>query len=347
MSGEAGERRGRFRGTVARPVRLDQGLVAFGDLEGPDMSGERAFPLVIRPRVRGVDLPAWTEMSRRLLEELLLRHGALLFRGFDVGGAEEFGRCARAFAPELRGYCERAAERREVTDQVFTSTEYPAQHAIPLHHEMSFSSRFPSWVWFYCAQPPARGGRTPITDDRIVFGRLDPEVTRTFIERGVCYTRNFGLGVDLDWRDTFQTENRAAVEAYCAETGAQLEWLPKDRLRVTQVLPATRVHPRTGDEVWFNHAHLFHASSLAPEVHEALLAQLAVEDLPRHVCYGDGTPISSEALDAIRSVYEAAAVRFTWELGDVLLVDNILVSHGREPFVGPRTILVAMADRRS
>jgi alpha-ketoglutarate-dependent taurine dioxygenase len=49
-------------------------------------------------------------------------------------------------------------------------------------------------------------------------------------------------------------------------------------------------------------------------------------------------------LDEIREVYRKAAVTFTWEKGDILMLDNFLASHGRESFVGPRKILVAMAE---
>jgi alpha-ketoglutarate-dependent taurine dioxygenase len=44
-------------------------------------------------------------------------------------------------------------------------------------------------------------------------------------------------------------------------------------------------------------------------------------------------------------VYREAAVCFAWQKGDLLMVDNMLVAHGRAPFTGPRRILVAMAEK--
>ena len=38
------------------------------------------------------------------------------------------------------------------------------------------------------------------------------------------------------------------------------------------------------------------------------------------------------------------AVAFPWERGDILMLDNMLVAHGRKPFTGPRKILVGMAE---
>jgi alpha-ketoglutarate-dependent taurine dioxygenase len=46
----------------------------------------------------------------------------------------------------------------------------------------------------------------------------------------------------------------------------------------------------------------------------------------------------------VRAIYHDNALRFAWTRGDVLILDNIQSSHGREPFEGPRSVLVAMAE---
>ena len=329
-----------FGGSRRKVVRQSQDdLVRLGTLEG---FGD--FPLVLEPNAEDVSLAGWAAAHRERIETLLLERGALLFRGFRVDSVERFQEAARAVTPDLLEYRERAAPRREVADKVYTSTEFPADQWIPLHHEMSYSRNWPSKLWFYCDQPATEGGRTPIVDDRLILGRIRPEIQRPFLERQVMYVRNYGEGVDLPWQQAFQTEDRAEVEAYCRKAGMELEWRGRDRLRTRTIRPATVVHPRTGVRLWFNHAHMFHVSNLDLGIRRALLAQFAPDELPRNAFYGDGSPIPDEALEEIRHVYREASVAFPWQRGDMLLLDNFLASHGREPFVGPRRIVVAMAE---
>jgi len=43
-------------------------------------------------------------------------------------------------------------------------------------------------------------------------------------------------------------------------------------------------------------------------------------------------------------IYQQEAVIFPWQAGDILMLDNMLTSHGRKPFVGARKVLVGMAE---
>ena len=158
------------------------------------------------------------------------------------------------------------------------------------------------------------------------------------------YVRNFGTGLGLGWRDAFQTEDRGEVEAYCGENRIELEWRGGERLRTRQVRSAAALHPRTGERVWFNHATFFHVSTLEPRTRDVLLSALAEDELPNQTFYGDGSPIPPEVMDALRAAYHQATVRFPWEAGDLLLLDNMLTAHARDPFKGPRRVLTAMAD---
>ena len=315
------------------------GLVSTGPL-----AGDGPLPLRIEATTDGVDLAAWAADRVAELNGRLREHGGLLFRGFGVRTPAELERLIRALCGELLEYTYKSTPRTQVQGEIYTSTEYPADQSIPPHNEMSYSRSWPQKIFFCCATAAPSGGETPVADSRGVLRRIPAEVREKFARLGVCYVRNYGEGIDLPWQDVFRTTDRAEVEAFAHRAGLELEWRGDGGLRSRQLCQATAAHPVTGEEVWFNQAHLFHSSSLPPALRESLLAAVSEEDLPRNALYGDGSPIEPAALAAIRAAYEQELVSFPWAEGDVLMLDNMLVAHGRRPYAGPRKILVGMAE---
>jgi alpha-ketoglutarate-dependent taurine dioxygenase len=158
------------------------------------------------------------------------------------------------------------------------------------------------------------------------------------------YVRNYGEGLGLPWQEVFQTTEREAVAGQCRHAGIDFEWKNNDRLQTRQVRPAIRRHPQTGEQVWFNHAYFFHLSSLEESTRQAVLATVDEEHVPFNTFYGDGSPIEPYVLDEIKRAYDEETVTFIWQTHDVLMLDNMLVSHGREPYLGQRKIAVAMGQ---
>ena len=307
-------------------------------------AGEKALP-VMEPAVDGVDPVSWVEHNRREVETQLLEHGGILFRGFSFRGVSRFEQFIRAFAEDLLKYSYQSTPRSRVSNDIYTSTEYPAAHTIPLHNEMSYARSWPMKIWFHCVTRAEQGGETPVADSRKVFARIDPKIRERFIERKVRYVRNYDdEGLDLSWSTVFQTTDRSEVEAYCRQAGIEFEWLGRNRLRTSQVCQAALPHPRTGEWIWFNQAHLFHISNLESEVRDTLSATYREEDYPRNAYYGDGSAIEEEALNDIREAYAREAIVFPWHTGDVLMLDNMLMAHGRRPFAGARSVVVGMAQ---
>jgi hypothetical protein len=230
---------------------------------------------------------------------------------------------------------------------VYTSTEYPPEYFVSLHNELSYAHRWPSKLLFFCAVEPQDGGETPIVDSRELLKRLSPELVERFVARGVRYVRNLhgdAKGTGLSWQTVFETEDREWVEAYCREGGIEIAWKDDGGLWTRQDRPAVTTHPRTGDRVWFNQVDQWHPSNLGEDLAEALTGTTREEDLPINAYHGDGSPLSVEDLEEIRRVTEETMIAFPWREGDVLLVDNMLVAHGRMPFSGPRRVMVAMGD---
>jgi alpha-ketoglutarate-dependent taurine dioxygenase len=307
----------------------------------PLFDGTRAVSC--RPTVPGVDVRDWLAGSGDTLRQLHDEHGAVLLRGFsplDAAGLSDLG---RAMSGELLDYTNRSTPRTRVDGQVFTSTEYPADQTIPLHNEMSYTDSWPDTLFFGCMVTATEGGETPLADSARVYDRVPAAIRERFEREGVMYVRNFGSGPDLSWQEAFQTAERSEVDVYCKEHGIWADWLGSERLRTRHVVQATTTARRTGRKVWFNQAHLFHASSLPDEVERELRASFAEDELPRNAMYGDGSPLDPADLAAIRDAYAAEEIAFPWQEGDVVVVDNEQFAHGRRPYSGPRSLLVAMA----
>lgn len=310
---------------------------------GPVIPGQD-LPLMLQPAVEGVSLNDWALANRERIRGLVLRHGGVLFRNFKEKAVEEFEKFVRTVSDELLEYRERSSPRSQVQGNVYTSTDYPPDQEIFLHNENSYQYVWPKKIFFFCVKPSEEGGETPLADCRKVFRRIDPEVRRRFLEKGWMYVRNFGDGFGLPWQTVFQTSDRDVVEAYCRKHGIVAEWKEDNRLCTRAVRQAAILHPETGEPTWFNHATFFHISTLSPALRETLLSEFEEKDLPANSYYGDGSPIEPAALGALRQAYAQEKVKFRWQKGDLLMLDNLFVAHGREPFKGTRKVVVGMAE---
>jgi alpha-ketoglutarate-dependent taurine dioxygenase len=303
------------------------------------------LPLVVEPAVNSLNLIDWARGNREFIERELLKHGAILFRNFNLRTVADFESFTAAISGELILYRERSSPRHEVGERVYTSTDYPEDQKIFPHNEHSYSRTLPLKLFFFCRTPAPQGGQTPIADCRRILQRISPRTREKFIEKKWQYVRNFGHGFGLPWETVFQTDDKTVVEEYCRKAAIEVEWRDGNRLRTRQVRPAIALHPRTGDLVWFNHATFFHVSTLDPTMRAVLLSEFKDADLPNNTYYGDGSPIEPEVLDELREAYLAELVTFEWQQGDVVLLDNLLTAHSRNSYVGPREVLFAMADQ--
>ncbi len=298
--------------------------------------------LLLEVDTEGYKLLEWCEAYKDQIEALLLTHGALLLRGLKFPSSKQFGQVLTTlFGEELIGYEYRSTPRTELRDNVYTATEYHPSETIPQHNESSYSNKWAMRAGFLCMLPSETGGATPLADSREVYRQIPAEIRRKFEEKQVLYVRNYG-DIDLPWTEVFQTTDRSVVEQYCRDNDLRWIWKENGDLRTEQINPAVAVHPTTGETVWFNQAHLFHVSSLAPEVRDSLLSVCGEDDLPRNAYYGDGSALEDEALELIRNVYRSQTFHFEWRKNDLLLIDNMLFTHGRQPFTGDRKILVGM-----
>lgn len=308
------------------------------------MDKERRSPLLLQPLSGRHDLSSYLDVNRAAIEQRLLEHGALLFRGFGLQSIADFDRCVSALSSRRAGYVYRSTPRTAVADKIFTATEYPATQEIPLHNENSYQREWPLKIALCCLTVATSGGETPLACMRSVTASVGSELVDKFEAHRVSYVRHYHRSVDIPWQIVFQTNDPLEVERFCARHEIEHQWVENDILRTAQVCQGVAYHPITGQRVFFNQAHLFHISSLDAAQARAMCDVFGKDRLPRQSLYGDGQQIPAEELSAVRAAFAKASISFPWQAGDVLLLDNMQFAHGRRPFQGTRKVVVALMD---
>jgi alpha-ketoglutarate-dependent taurine dioxygenase len=283
--------------------------------------------------------------NREELDSSLRRHGGVLFRGFRLNGAEDFRGCAECLGAQPFEYVGGNTPRTAIAQDVFTSTEYPASEEISMHNEMSYLPAWPRRLFFYSAAPAEKGGQTSLANSRDVLNAIPPDIVSRLRAKKVNYIRHFQSTrrMGKSWQATYHTEDRGEAEQIIASQGSTHAWLPKDVLRVTTRCEPLLTHPGTGDDVWFNQVHQWHPSALPPPVRAMYEDALGAGQLPHDCAYGDGEPLEEDALAEIRRALAANKLLFDWQRHDLLVIDNILMMHGREPFKGERRTMAYLS----
>jgi alpha-ketoglutarate-dependent taurine dioxygenase len=314
---------------------------------------ERSVPFVIEydsgnGRPEPGLLVTWYNDNSDFIEQKLLEHGAILFRGFDINTPGSFARLTRSIAPGLADCLDDNGPRTKITSGIYTSTEYPAEYQLSMHSEYAYSHKFPARLYFCCVVEPGQGGATPLADNRRILKKLDPAIVEEFKTKRIKYVRNLhaSSGFGLSWQAAFQTTDRSVVESYCRDMSIDYEWKADGGLRLENVFDSVITHPRTGEEVWFNQAPQFHPSDYPAHIFESLIDSYRGKEreLPQTSFFGDDSPIDVGALRHIRETMFSEATVSPWRQGDVVMIDNVLVCHGRMPYSGPRKILLAMTN---
>jgi len=287
----------------------------------------------------------WVQHNLAEIERQLAKSGAVLFRGFPLQDAESFDAFSAAFGYSSFTYHESLsnAVRINFTERVFTANEAPKEVEIFLHHEMAQTPISPEKIFFFCQAAADHGGATPICRSDQLYNAIEsraPELAERFERLGVLYTTNMPSSDDIEsgqgrsWMSTLSVETVAQAETKLVELGYTWQWLDDGSLNaVTPVLPAV-LTLKSGIKVFFN------------QLVAAYMGWKGVRDDPsKALSYGDGSAIDKENLELIANLSVDFTFDLEWQDGDMVLIDNKMVMHGRRPYSGTskRQVLVALA----
>ena len=296
------------------------------------------FPCVVESNIQGANLTNWYKSNEEYCKEVVLNNGGILFRGFNIETLDEFSTFIKELDFKPLKYSNRTSPRNQVAENVYTSTNQPNSEVINFHSENSYSINPPRHLIFCCIIEPNEGGETPLACNREILSKLPNDLKEKFRRLGIKYRRNVNNSLGLGWKEIFQVETRQEVENECVKNNITFQWI-EDNLILEWNSPAICQHPSNGDDVWFNHGYFFNEFSYSSDFLKIIESE---EDFPFLTFFGDGSVISKNEYMLIHQAYETSKIEFKWKKGDVLIIDNYLLSHARNPYQGERRIIVSI-----
>ena len=291
------------------------------------------------------DIVSSLTSQRDEIEDALADVGAVLLRGFPISTAEAFDEITASLNYESFTYQESLsnAVRVNLTPRVFTANEAPRDVEIFLHHEMAQTPLAPSVLFFYCQTAASIGGQTPLCRSDLLYARLKTEKPTwafEFEKKGLKYSStmprddNPESGQGRSWKSTLSVNDKAGAEERLSNLRYEWQWLADGSLRTTTpVLPAVKTMP-DGRKTFFN------------QLIAAYLGWAGVKDDPSSaLTFGDDSRIDPAALNYVSEIAPRFTFDLDWQAGDIAIINNHLVMHGRRPYSGDakRLVLVSLA----
>ncbi|MFJ8044020.1 amino acid adenylation domain-containing protein [Kitasatospora sp. NPDC096147] len=304
---------------------------------------DRRPPVVLADAVEPGGAARWVAEHTEALRAVIAADGAVLVRGLGLTEAAQVTAVARALGAAPVVEREGFAPRQVLAEGTYGSSEWPPDQPMCMHHELSYADEFPSLMLFGCLRAPAEGGATAVADSREVLAALPAELVAKFEREGWTLARTYNGLVGVGWQEAFGARTREEVDAYCRDHGITARWEADGTLRTSQHRPAVLHHPITGERGWFNQIAFLNEWTLDPAVREFLTLEFGEDGLPFNSLDGNGERIDPAVVRSINAVYDSLTQREPWRDGDLLIVDNLRMAHSREPFEGPRQVVVAMA----
>lgn len=303
-------------------------------------------------------------LSPDRIQIVLSKHGGILFRSVGCDwSAEDLERAILQVTPHLRDYIGGTSPRDLVYGKVMTATSLPGNWSIPPHQEMAYTRTPPAFITFFCEGAATTGGESTITDMRVALTSINSTIRQKFERFGIqlrrvlpsVETMSLKPGIQKPWSEVFATNDRVTVESIVASKGWRADWLVGDTLRLWQdIVPAVITHPITGESIWCNQAHFFSAACMmawaAEDGRQAdydaiKAARKSHPEMLDDVLLGNGEPVADEEALHIYRVLRQLEAEVLLGRGDLLILDNLILAHGRKQFSGDRRVLVVLSDR--
>lgn len=298
-----------------------------------------------------------SSLDGTMVLKLLREHGAMLIQNAPFISPAHWEEWLRSLPIELTNYLFGQSPRQNFTAYVSSATEYHPHHTIPSHHELSYTSHPPRFVFFYCAQSATTGGETTLVDGFELYENMSTSpILQKFIEQGFIYKKCMPSASPIStrlpilgksWQEHFLIsegnieEQKQRVQEYCDTNDILYHWLENNALQTAHTRPAIRFHTEKQRYAWYAQPNLW---KLPVRTQSFLEKHVSLNQYPIDITLGNGDLFSEKYAKFLD--YQTTSIEYahTWSNNDMLLLDNWRIAHGRKAFTGNRYHWVALAN---
>jgi alpha-ketoglutarate-dependent taurine dioxygenase len=260
---------------------------------------------------------------RWLLQQLKVS-GYILLRGFDTN-LEAFCALVKRHSSRVTLDPARSFHGGNVAQKVDAGAD-----AMGLHLENGNSPFRPELVWFYCERAARHGSQTTVCDGCRVWQRMTDFGREQFYDNELLYRRRVD---EQKWKLFVHHQTGGSI--------------PIEQIRIADLLALVNADGATTIEEVENGAIVY--SFRTPAVQQTLFkAGLAWAnsifgpsynyEAPR-ITFANGDEIPSALLEEMRTLTADLTEDIEWRSGDVALIDNTRVMHGRRAIIDPGRLI--------
>ncbi|NES02875.1 MAG: TauD/TfdA family dioxygenase [Okeania sp. SIO2F4] len=254
------------------------------------------------------------EIDKEEIINLFKSYGFLLFRGFETN-VNTFAEFSNSLSKDFMDYTGGVINRRIINEDGTILTVNDFKDEMELHGEMYYINKPPQIVWFFCANPPLKDGETTVCDGQQFFHELSSSTKDLLSRKKLKISGNFKKEY---WQKKYKTNDVNVVKEICNSQGKEVQVNEDESIYFKFICSAIHNSRTEQDDVFIN----------------SLLRLKKVN--PKSVCFDDDSEITDEIMSELNEIAEKITIEINWQKGDILMIDNTRIMHGRRAFSDDR-----------